>query len=198
MNLIRKIFLLFIMLVFLYHSKGQDNISLKFKTISLNPAGNINSGIMTNNFDSKGVMVFEPGIELSYEFFVMDIIKSVRFTKGLYVDGANQFAGYLSLGMLWRVYEKWRHSLRGGIGPALNYRSTWYYMEGYKKDGWIGTDNFQHYIMFNAGLEFNYYLSKKSEVTISTSISHPWGISISGGYRFWISRKIVHRKSCNC
>lgn len=193
-----KFFLLLIISAFIIQINAQDNICIKLKTLSINPAGVKTPEILNSKFDEKGILVLEAGAEFSYEFYVLDIVKSVRFTQGIYVDGAGQFAGFSSFGMYWRVWEKWKNAIRFGLGPSLSYRASRYNMDGFVDDGYLGNSGMQHYLMFRAELEYNFYISKKSEFTMSIALSHPWGLSYSIGYRFWISRKIVHRKDCNC
>ncbi|MBN2682896.1 MAG: hypothetical protein JXR58_10335 [Bacteroidales bacterium] len=193
-----KYYLTALFTAFCLFINAQDNIAAKLKTLSINPAGAKTPELLSSKIDKKGVLVMEPGVELSYEFYLMEIVKSVRFTQGLYVDGAGLFAGYSGVGMYWRIWEKWKNAMRFGIGPSINYRSTRYNMEGYEDDGYLGNGGMQHFLMLRAELEYNFYISKKSEFAVSTALSHPWGLSLSVGYRFWISRKVVHRKSCNC
>ena len=65
--------------------------------------------------DSEGIVVFNPGVTLNFEYFVWRDIISIKVVQGLYGDCAMQFAGFSHLGFRLRFLKIARFSMNIGI-----------------------------------------------------------------------------------
>lgn len=201
MRSIYQKYLLIIVLVIINYSLSysQSNISFKIISLSIQPLGSENSHIISSKLDDNGIFVIEPGVALSYESFVLEDIVSFQFQQGIYADCASQLAGFSHLGIKWRILKKWKQSFSIGIGPTLHYRNDWSKINGYKDEGIYDVyGNWQYRLFMISGeMEYSYYLSKKSDLSVSLIHKHTQAFTIAIGYKYWINKK-VRRKKRKC
>ena len=171
-----KKIILFCILCFastLYLSAQQFTIGIKLTGLSIHPWGATNAHLMRYKLDERGIFVFNPGIRLSFEYFVYRDIASIKFDMGLYADCANQFAGFFHVGLRGKIFNIDDHSFNGGMGPTFFFRRNWYRLNGYIDD----IENFRGnpddywqwwFIWYGGEFEYNYRVNETLE--LSTSI----------------------------
>lgn len=179
---------------------GQSTFGIKLKTFSINPAGISNEHLAPFSIDNNGRFTVEPGLVLSYESFILEDVNSIVFKQGGFIDAAKQFAGFTHIGFKTKIWNKWQHSINIGVGPTLYYRSTWEDLDNYKEDKrYSSFSNWQYKALyFSGGMEYNYNINRKWDLSASLFYDHYEGASLYFGFRYWISRKIKHKRGCNC
>ena len=144
----------------------RNSIGLKFMGLSFHPlSGKPNAELMPNRLDKQAYFVLDLGALLSYEYFIVPDVLSVKFIQGLYADCAAQLAGVTSVGLRARIFQIGRHSLLGGIGPTWIYRHNWYHIPNYVDTKYYkGTpaDKWQYKFLWYGGeLEYKFAISSK-------------------------------------
>ena len=144
----------------------RHSIGLKFMGLSFHPlSGEPNAELMPNRLDEQAYFVWDLGALLTYEYFIVPDILSVKFIQGLYADCAAQFAGVTSIGLRARIFQIGRHSLFGGIGPTLIYRHNWFRIPNYVDTKYYKgtpTDKWQYKFLWYGGeLEYKFAISSK-------------------------------------
>ena len=83
----------------------RHSMGLKFMGLSFHPlSGKPNAELMPNRLDEQAYFVWDLGALLTYEYFIVPDILSVKFIQGLYADCAAQFAGVTSIGLRARIF----------------------------------------------------------------------------------------------
>ena len=144
----------------------RNSIGLKFMGLSFHPlSGKPNAELMPNRLDKQAYFVLDLGALLSYEYFIVPDVLSVKFIQGLYADCAAQLAGVTSIGLRARIFQIGRHSLLGGIGPTWIYRHNWYHIPNYVDTKYYKgtpTDKWQYKFLWYGGeLEYKFAISSK-------------------------------------
>jgi len=144
----------------------RHSIGLKFMGLSFHPlSGKPNAELMPNRLDEQAYFVLDFGALLTYEYFIVPDILSVKFIQGLYADCAAQIAGVTSIGLRARIFQIGRHSLFGGIGPTWIYRHNWYHIPNYVDTKYYKgtpTDKWQYKFLWYGGeLEYKFAISSK-------------------------------------
>ena len=149
----------------------RHSIGLKFMGLSFHPlSGKPNAELMPNRLDEQGYFVLDLGALLTYEYFIVPDILSVKFIQGLYADCAAQFAGVTSIGLRARVFQIGRHSLYGGIGPTWIYRHNWFRIPNYVDTKYYKgtpTDKWQYKFLWYGG-EFEYKFAITPKLDFAT------------------------------
>jgi len=72
------------------------------------------------------------------------------------------------------------------------------YTEGYVDDGAYNiVGEWQYKLAWLSGeLEYNYYLTKNSNMSISLNLIRPESVGIAIGYKYWISKKPKRKRGC--
>lgn len=181
---------------------AQSNISIRFRTVSILTMQDANYEMFSMKMDQNGIVVFEPGIMLSFEQYVVEDYASVKVIQAAYADPAGSFAGFTHLGLRYRapLSDRKAHSIYFGLGPTLYYRESWALNELYIPEKDIITSsngNSQLYFnFFNLEFEYSHQISKKSDLTFSVNYGYPHAINIGFGYKFWFKRKF--KRGCGC
>ncbi|MFQ6615907.1 MAG: hypothetical protein ACE5HZ_03965 [Fidelibacterota bacterium] len=116
--------------------------------------------------DKSGLAVLNVGLILSYEVMIPSGDVSLKMVQGLFLDCANQLAGFTHVGFRGRRSDA-THSVSVGIGPTLFYRKDWKNLPGYVDEGLFQrTDTWQYRFIWYAG-----------EVQLDTNISPRWAFS---------------------
>lgn len=158
--------------------QSRQNISLKFMGLSFHPlSGRPNAKLMPNRLDPEAYFVVDLGALLSYEYFIIPEILSVKGIQGLYADCTAQLAGVTSIGLRARIFRIGRHRLYGGIGPTWIYRRNWYHLPGYVDTKYFEgspTDKWQRKFLWYGGeLEYKFALSPKLDIATTFVPGYP-------------------------
>ena len=95
------------------------SFGVKLLGLSIHPKGAPNFRLLPWKLDSEGIVIFNPGVTLNFEYFVWRDIISIKVVQGLYGDCAMQFAGFSHLGFRLRFLKIARFSMNIGIGPTF-------------------------------------------------------------------------------
>ncbi|MCX6257360.1 MAG: hypothetical protein NTW49_05620 [Bacteroidia bacterium] len=195
-----KIFLIVILLfTFCRSVQGQSDVNLKLKTFSYLVNNFAQPDLLKLKLDKQGILVAEPGFIVSYDFFVRDLVYSLRVDQAVYLDAASHLAGYTNFGVHVRIFNKWKNSVNIGAGTAFHYRHDWHNIAGYQNtDGYDNSGRFEYHLSFLTGsIEFNHYFNERNDLSFALSECYPDRIVFSAGYRWWLSKKIRHTGGCN-
>ena len=151
--------------------QSRQNISLKFMGLSFHPlSGRPNAKLMPNRLDPEAYFVVDLGALLSYEYFIIPEILSVKGIQGLYADCTG------------------RHRLYGGIGPTWIYRRNWYRLPGYVDTKYFEgspTDKWQRKFLWYGGeLEYKFALSPKLDIATTFVPGYPDLMALAVGLSY--------------
>ena len=159
--------------------------------LSFHPlSGRPNAKLMPNRLDPEAYFVVDLGALLSYEYFIIPEILSVKGIQGLYADCTAQLAGVTSIGLRARIFRIGRHRLYGGIGPTWIYRRNWYRLPGYVDTKYFEgspTDKWQRKFLWYGGeLEYKFALSPKLDIATTFVPGYPdlMALAIGLNYNF--------------
>lgn len=177
-------------------AKSQSNINIKLSTLSYQFTDN-NAGLAKLKLNENGKLAFEPGIIFAYESFATPLA-SLKFNMALFMDKATKLAGFPQVLIRIRLFNAFKHSMTLGLGPALFFRQTWADINGYVEDNiYTNSGSWQYKMAWLSGeLEYNYYLSKNSNLSVSLNIVNPESVGLAIGYKYWISKKPKRKRGC--
>lgn len=162
---------------------------IKYFGVSIHPQGEgENAKLMPNKLDKEAYIVFNLGIGLSYETFIISDLISLKFNQGVYADCAARLGGFTHVGLRGKIFRKGKHYLSGGIGPTIVYRRNWQELEGYENpDRFRGDadDKWQYMFLWYGGeFEYRYAMNKQLDFAISLVPGYPDLISLSLGVTY--------------
>ncbi len=183
----KKIFTcLFILFSFLNNGYAQSDFNIKLSTLAID---------VSPSDDSKLISI-EPGIILSYEFFMRDRSFAARFSQGIRLDNKNHVAGFTTGSFQQSVYQKWKTDINISVGAGIAYvadKKTGNEISNYSGTGKIKTSE----IFITGGIEFNYFLNRNIDLSMSINNTYPSTILFNAGIRYWITKKIKKRHKCS-
>lgn len=175
---------------------AQSNISAALTGLGIDFGDRTNAPIYKIKADNEGKIQLEPGIRLGGEIYASDIT-SIKFAQTIKLDCMKKAAFSTQVMLRFRVFKIYKHSLSVGIGPCGFYRQTWEESEGYVEDNVYHSGSFQTKICWLSGeIEYNYYLSKKNDLSFAITHSNPESMGFAIGIKHWISRKSSHCNTC--
>ncbi|MBR6177403.1 MAG: hypothetical protein IKQ70_05905 [Bacteroidales bacterium] len=175
---------------------AQSNISAALTGLGADFGDRENAPIYKIKADDAGKILLEPGLRLGGEIYASDIT-SLKFAQTIKIDCMQKAAFSTQVMLRFRLFKIYKHSLSIGIGPCGFYRQTWEDEEGYIDEGVYHSGSFQTKICWLSGeLEYNYYLSKKNDLSVAIVHGSPEGIALAIGIKHWISRKSSHCNTC--
>lgn len=194
-----KTLVLFTLILASLNISAQTNIAFKLHTVSGSYKQSEYKTLFENNIDDNGRFVFAPGLLFSYEYCILEFDHALKFTQGLYFDLAAQPNMFTQVLYRNRLTKVWRHTFTFGVGPALYYRSSWSRFSDYKDHGDLYLYKNWEYrlIPLSCELEYDFYINNKSDVSFALHYHQPKTISVTLGYKYWISTKIKHKKKCS-
>lgn len=175
---------------------AQSNISAAVGGLGADFGKRVNAPLYKIKADDEGKILLEPGLRLGGEIYASDIT-SLKFAQTIKIDCMQKVALSTQVMIRFRLFKIYKHSLSLGIGPCGFYRKTWEDVEGYIDDDVYHNGNFQTKICWLSGeLEYNYYLSKKNDLSVAIVHGNPEGVGLAIGIKHWISRKSSHCNTC--
>ena len=190
------VFVLIIMGISNYIAKSQSNINIKLSTISYQFTDN-NIELVNRKIGKSGKLALEPGLIFAYESFATPA-SSIKVAMALYYDKASKLAGFSQVMIRFRLFNAYKHSMSIGFGPAFYFRQTWATLDGYQDDGvYTDSGDWQYKMAWLSGeLEYNYYLTKNSNLSVSFNLINPESLGLAIGYKYWISKKPKRKRGC--
>ncbi|MEN8119991.1 MAG: hypothetical protein ABFS35_06580 [Bacteroidota bacterium] len=179
-----------------YYALSQSNVNIKLTNLSYQFTDN-NLELANRKIGESGKLAFEPGLIFAYESFAT-ATASIKVAMALYYDKASKLAGFPQVMIRFRLFNAYKHSMSMGFGPALYFRQTWATMEGYDDDDiYTNSGDWQYKMAWLSGeLEYNYYLSKNSNLSVSLNLINPESVGLALGYKYWISKKPKRKRGC--
>lgn len=165
------------------------SFGVKLFGLTIHPTGAPNYPIFPLKIDSEGIVVFNPGVTLNFEYFVWRDIISIKAVQAFYADCAAQFAGFSHLGFRVRFLNIGRFSMNIGIGPTFLYKRSWYKVPNYNpaSEAYKGTkdEDWQHLFYWYAGeVETNIKVNDNFDVSITVIPGGAEIINFSAGFRY--------------
>jgi|YNPMSStandDraft_1061717.scaffolds.fasta_scaffold00925_6 hypothetical protein len=184
-----------------FHLPAQSTFSIEAHTIGMHFFGNPNLRYYENNLDSLGFFCVEPGLMVSYEFFIKDNWLSMQLSQSIFADAAGLTAGFTKWSLRFMFFHKFRNQLYIDVAPAITYRRAWYVLgehyipeTKYQRNGKI---EFRPSVI--AKLEYDVFIGNNNDLNMSILYGNAYkSISFMVGYRHWISTKVRLTKDCNC
>jgi len=142
-------------------------------------------------------LAVEPGLLFSYEGYASSTT-ALKLVQSLILDKAMHISGMTQLMIKFRLVKSFKHSFYFGFGPAYHYRKTWADMEAYVDEPiYNESADWQHRLNWLSGeIEYNYYLTKRSDLSVSINHTQAESIGIAFGYKYWLNKNPGKKKGC--
>ncbi len=193
----KHLFLSLILILTFGMLSAQSSLSTRLLSISTHPFAKQNLPLFQNTIDNKGYITFEPGLILSYDRYIAKNL-SLRLSTAVMNDRYNTLAGYSQIMLKYKALKYYKHSLYLGFGPAVHYETDKSAIPGYVNEEKLKTaDNTMYKIAWLSGMiEYNYYISKKLDFTLTLNHTHSRSVALSLGVRFDLPDP--NGKGCDC
>ena len=199
MYCLKRILIITSLIIITLAANAQKDFSIKAYGTTADFWDKHNPAIYPGKLDETGRYLLEPGIVMSFESYSsFHELFAFEIVQGLYFDAAQQFAGFSHFGVRRKFLQIWKHSVTIGFGPTFHYWQSRDNLAGYERDESI-TNNYgweYRFAWISGELEYNFYLSKKSDISVAIYNIHPTAFTLAIGYTYWITRK--QSKNCNC
>lgn len=180
---------------------GQVAMNLKIGALGIHPGDNPNAALYENSLSPSGTLVVEPSIWLGMEYFLREDYFSIIFYQGFLSDAAARSAGFTFIGFKRRFWQVYRNSFYIEFGTTYSFRENWNTLASYiPEENYTGNSKWQtKWIYFSGGLTYNFYLTKKNDLSLSAFYGHyDKTFTFTLGYRYWFSTVFKHPKPCKC
>ena len=192
----KQLFTLLILSLLSSICAAQSNVSAALTGVGIDFSDRVNAPIYQIKGGSDGKILVEPGIRLGGEIYANDIT-SLKFVQTVKLDCMKKAAFSTQLMLRFRIFKIYKHSLSIGIGPCGFYRQTWENIDGYTDEDIYKSGSLQNKIYWLSGeIEYNYYLSKKNDLTFAITHFDPQAVGFAIGIKHWFSRKSSHCNTC--
>lgn len=197
----KQTLLIIFLFLFFFKSHSQSTISLEVHTIGMHFFGNPNLRYYENNLDSLGYFCTEPGLMLSYEFYVKDNWLSIQLSTSIFADAAGLTAGFSKISLRYMFFHKYRNQLYIDVAPTLSYRRSWselgshvVYETQYYRNGKI-----EYRPTVAAKIEYDIFIGNKNDINMSFMYGHYYKtFTFMLGYRHWLNTNVRFSNDCNC
>ncbi len=182
-------------------ANSQSSIEAKFMFFSMHPFKTLrqpDTDIYENRIDDNANFIKSPGILLSYQKYLYLTRLSFQISQGFFSDAIANVGSVTSLLLKYKFYHKYKISVSLGLGPSLSIRQDWHNNYRYiENDGYTINGNYQTRWYLGGELSFYYYISKRSDLSLSFLVGHEYGsIAINLGYKFWINTSVKFKSGC--
>lgn len=180
---------------------SQSTISLEAHTIGGHFFENPNLHYYENNLDSLGNFCTEPGLMLSYEFYIKDNWLSLQLSTSIFADAAGLTAGFSKFSLRYMFFHKYRNQLYIDIAPAITYRRSWQVLGPLYKPETTYQHNgkIEYRAAFIGKLEYDIFLGNKNDFNMSILYGNSYKtFSLMIGFRHWLNTNVRFTKDCNC
>ncbi|MBR4440919.1 MAG: hypothetical protein IKS00_05155 [Bacteroidales bacterium] len=175
---------------------AQSNVSAALTGVGIDFSDRVNAPIYQIKGGGDGKVLIEPGIRLGGELYANDIT-SLKFVQTIKFDCMKKAAFSTQLMLRFRIFKIYKHSLSVGIGPCGFYRQTWENIDGYTDEEIYKSGTIQNKICWlSAEIEYNFYLSKKNDLSFAITHFDPEAVGFAIGIKHWFSRKSSHCNTC--
>ena len=193
-----KRILLFLFVFGFFGVYGQANIGFRVTGLGINPFNDVNKSLYTKNvFDDSGVFTWQPGMQLSAEFFGTKTT-SIKFDAAYIKDEVGFPSGFSQITVNFRLAGDKNNTLQLGIGPVLHYRKSWDFLQNYQDETFykLAGDTQFNVFWLSANIEYSIKMKKHKDFCVSLNHIHPHSIGILFGLKYWIKTKSNHCNTC--
>ena len=97
-----------------------------------------------------------------------------------------------------KLIKSFKHSIYFAVGPGIYYRKSWSDIEGYTNEPiYNESSGWQYKFSWLSGeIEYNYYITKYSDFTVSINNTQAESIGIAFGLKYWINKNPGKKKGC--
>lgn len=192
------LYLLLFILYFLIDTSvcAQTNFSLKANTITYQFTET--QPELTNlKLSGNGKIAAEPGLIIAYEAYA-NSNTALKLSQAIILDKASHLAGATSAMIKFKLLKSFKHSFYIALGPTFHYRKNWADMEGYIDEPvYNSNEDWQYKISWlSAEVEYNFYLNKMTDLSISLNHIQAESIGLAVGFKYWINKKPRKKRGC--
>jgi hypothetical protein len=172
---------------------SQSNISLKLSTLTYQFT-DVQPELAKLKLSQNGQFAFEPGLIFAFEGYATSNT-ALKISQAFLIDKALHLAGSTQIMVKFKVAKSFKHAFYIGFGPIFHYRQTWANMDNYIDEPVYKTSlDWQHKFSWLSGeIEYNYYLSKMTDLSISFNHIQAESIGLAIGFKYWMSRTTKKR-----
>lgn len=175
---------------------SQSNISLKLSTLSYQ-FSEAQPELVKIKLSSDGKLAIEPGLIFAYEAYASSNT-AIKLSQSLLLDKALRLASVSQILIKFRLAKSFKHSVYLGIGPVFHYRQSWTKFENYTDEPvYNQSGDWQYKLSWISGeIEYNYYLSKYTDLSVSINHIQAESVGIAVGLKYWISKTPPKKRGC--
>ena len=186
--------ILYILLLFgSLNSFAQKNLSIEALTGGIQSHSEIdpNTQVYSVNFE----YLFEPGVQLGYQFYSQNSQRfSAKFIAATFYDTNGILAGYTNFQVKYELMQVYKSNLNIGFGPTVHFSSV---NSGDPEQQLFQIGNvFISPSWISGEFEYNRYMSRKADISISLNHIRKREIGVAIGIRYWISKQ--KKSKCFC
>jgi len=176
--------------------RAQNSVSLKLNRLTYQIT-ETQPDLLKLKLSSDGQLAVEPGILFSYETYATSNT-ALKLSQALLLDKASHLAGATSIMIKFKVAKSFKHSLYMALGPTFHFRNSWVDMESYLDEPvYNSTETWQHkFSWLSAEIEYNYYINKKTDLSISLNHIQAESVGVAIGFKYWINKKPRKKRGC--
>ncbi|MCQ2973549.1 MAG: hypothetical protein MJ211_01915 [Bacteroidales bacterium] len=168
---------------------SQSNLSVAVTGLGFDFGDCENAAIYKIKANDNGKTILQPGLRFGGEVYATPST-SLKFAQTCKIDCMKKMAFSSQIMLRFRIFKIYKHSLSFGFGPTAFYRQTWEGFDGYIDEGIYKSGNFQNKVCWlSAELEYNYYISKKNDISFAITHLDPEAMGFAIGIKHWITRK---------
>ena len=175
---------------------AQTNFSIKVSTVTYQFT-ETQPELTKLKLSSDGKIAVEPGVIIAYEAYA-NSNTALKLTQIAILDKASYLAGATSAMIKFKLLKSFKHSFYVALGPTFHYRQSWADMEEYVDEPvYNSNDDWQHKFSWLSGeIEYNYYLNKVTDLSISLNHIQAESIGLAIGVKYWINKKPRKKRGC--
>ncbi|MBN1251882.1 MAG: hypothetical protein JXR51_10580 [Bacteroidales bacterium] len=188
--------ILLVLLIFECNLSSQTNISVKFLSLTYEFDA-LNSVFYNRKLNEKGSFCLESGLIFSFEAYSNENT-AIKFSQSLFYDKLSQLSANTQIMIKFKLIKHFKNSLYVGIGPNFQLRKARNSINGYIDEAYYENLNDLQYKIswLSAEIEYNYYLNKKTDLSISINHIQPKSIGLAVGLKYWINKVPKKKRGC--
>lgn len=178
------------------HVLAQNSVSFKANTLTCQFT-ETQPALAKLKLSGDGKLAAEPGIIFAYETYA-NSNTALKLSQAILLDKASHLAGATSVMIKFRLLKSFKHSIYLALGPTLHFRKNWADMDEYVDEPvYNSNEDWQHKISWlSAEIEYNYYLNKKTDLSISLNHVQAESVGLAIGVKYWINKKPRKKRGC--
>ena len=174
---------------------SQTTFTLKYFGVTVHPTGDRTAALQPYKLDKNAHVVANFGAFVGMEKFVYKKYISVKVIQGLFTDCSAGWCSVTHIGGRMLCYEKPKHRIYLGLGPAFMFRDSWTrFGDAYESSGFFnvsdtrtfGTIQYK-FLPASLELEYDWVVTPKNQLSVSFTPGIPLACILSVGWKHWFS-----------